>query len=358
MGGTDLQTAGAVMAGGDQATEVSGPGGSPGMARAAGPDGATAFRFSTDAFREHERIAAWREVFGRTLLHLDFFPRSRERFRAEAAIFRSPSLRMLRASTSAAGQGNSRSLIANDDVSFIWVLSSRAEASQLGRSEGLAAGDAVLMSHQDVGGIAFQGRSRYMAAALPKAIVAQLVPDLGARFVRPVPASNPAQRMLRRHLELAHADLVAGGPELRTAFFDHACDLLALALGATRDAAELARRRGLAAARMRAIKDDIRNGFHRPELSVHALAARHGVSARYVQRAFEESGLTFTRYLAEQRLAAAYDALRRRRSAATPISTIAYDCGFSDVSHFNRLFRRRFGCTPRDLRKTARRGGA
>jgi len=64
--------------------------------------------------------------------------------------------------------------------------------------------------------------------------------------------------------------------------------------------------------------------------------------------------LTFTAYLIEQRLAAAYKALRRRAPVDLPVSTIAFDCGFANVAHFNRLFRRRFGCTPSDVRNAAR----
>ena len=50
---------------------------------------AEVFRFSTDAFRDHERVAAWREVFGRTLLNIDIAPRSPDAFHASATIFRS-----------------------------------------------------------------------------------------------------------------------------------------------------------------------------------------------------------------------------------------------------------------------------
>ena len=38
-------------------------------------------------------------------------------------------------------------------------------------------------------------------------------------------------------------------------------------------------------------------------------------------------------------------------------STIAYNLGFNDVSHFNRSFRQRFGCTPSDVRSAARSRG-
>ena len=34
------------------------------------------------------------------------------------------------------------------------------------------------------------------------------------------------------------------------------------------------------------------------------------------------------------------------RPAGRRISDIAFDCGFNDLSYFNRCFRRRFGLTP------------
>ena len=97
--------------------------------------------------------------------------------------------------------------------------------------------------------------------------------------------------------------------------------------------------------------EDIRKNFTRPDLSVRLIAARHKVSVRYVQKLFEESGRTFTRFVTEQRLSAAYEAFTAR--SGVPISAIAYDLGFGDVSNFNRAFRQRFGCTPSDVRKSA-----
>jgi AraC-like DNA-binding protein len=37
---------------------------------------------------------------------------------------------------------------------------------------------------------------------------------------------------------------------------------------------------------------------------------------------------------------------------------IAYDCGFGDVSYFNRVFRRRYGAAPSDVRAQARQAAA
>jgi AraC-like DNA-binding protein len=236
----------------------------------------------------------------------------------------------------------------------VGVTTSRWGASQLGRSLDLHPGDWSLLSNSDVSEIMIPEACRFLAFSIPRTAIKSLVPDIGATIARRIPASSPALQMLVRYLELARRDNVVTTPELATAFADHVCDLLALALGPTRDAAEQARTRGLPAARLQAIKDDIAANLRWPELSVHTIAARHGLSVRYVQQIFEESGLTFTAYLIEQRLAAAYKALRRRAPVDLPVSTIAFDCGFANVAHFNRLFRRRFGCTPSDVRNAAR----
>jgi AraC-like DNA-binding protein len=312
-------------------------------------------RFSTASYRPHERLAVWREVYGRTVARINIAPLAAEGFRASATVARSSALGVIHASTSANHGATSRELIVNDDVSFVVGVTSRWTASQLGRSADLRPGDGVLMSNGDLGAITLSNDCRYAAFSVPRSAIEPLVPDIGAAFARRVPASNPALRMLPRYLELARSEHVVSTPELAAAYTTHLCDVLALAVGATRDTAALATSRGASAARLQAMKDDIAKALNRPDLSVHWIAAQHKVSVRYVQKLFEESGCTFTRFLMEQRLTAAYAACAAPSNVA--INTIAYDHGFSDLSYFNRMFRRRYGCTPSDIRNAARLGG-
>jgi len=320
------------------------------------PSGVQAFRFSTEDYRPHERVDAWSEVLGRHCgVRIDVNPRSAEDFRSSARIARASTFGLLEGSTSPIRQESSRSSVVNDDVTFCSVTTSRWGTSQLGRSPDLHPGDWTLISNSDVNVITVPEQGRHLGFTVPRAAIIPLVPDIGATFARRIPASSPALQMLMRYLDLVRRDNVVTTPELGAAFTDHVCDLLAFALGPTRDAAEQARTRGLPAARLQAIKDDIADNLGRPNLSVHSVAARHSVSVRYVQKLFEESGCSFTQYVIEQRLTAAHRAFAAR--PAIPINAIAYELGFSDLSNFNRAFRRRFGCTPSDVRHARRMPG-
>ena len=77
-----------------------------------------------------------------------------------------------------------------------------------------------------------------------------------------------------------------------------------------------------------------------------ALAARQGISPRYVQLLFDAEGTTFTAYVLDQRLARVHKMLRDPHYASWTISAVAYEAGFGDISHFNRSFRRRYSASP------------
>jgi AraC-like DNA-binding protein len=124
-------------------------------------------------------------------------------------------------------------------------------------------------------------------------------------------------------------------------------DLLALALGANDDGREAGRpavRRALfeqACAQIRSMIAD-------PDLTVIAAADAVGMAPRTLQTLFKTQGASFTSYVVEQRLLLADRLLAARQ--AMSVTDVAYAVGFSDLSHFSRTFRRRFGLSPRDRR--------
>jgi AraC-like DNA-binding protein len=77
------------------------------------------------------------------------------------------------------------------------------------------------------------------------------------------------------------------------------------------------------------------------------------VSPRYVQKLFEMEGTSFSDFVRAGRLARAYRMLRDPRLSHVSISSIAYDCGFGDITAFNRTFRRHYNASPSDVRHSA-----
>lgn len=183
------------------------------------------------------------------------------------------------------------------------------------------------------------------------------------RAALPSLLNGPAQRIAgSAHLDLLFSyaaslqrqgELGALPPYLADQAASHLTDLLALALGARGDTADVARQRGEPAARLAALRTDVASDYRDPQLSVAHLARRHHMSVRQVQRLFESAGSTFTACLQAHRLNHVRLALGDPARAGQLIATLAYEAGFSDLAAFNRLFKLRFGATPGQVRANA-----
>jgi AraC-like DNA-binding protein len=311
-------------------------------------------RFSTADYAPRERSDAWREICGRTQLRLDVEPLSDEPLHVEATLLRMPGLAMAVGRRSGTIYRRRREFIDHDGVSITWHSSSSCHAHQLGRTLDVRGGEAIVLTAGEPTLLRVPRLDDYFNLLVPRSCLSPLIVDLDDAYCRLIPAENPALRLLARYICILQEAGTFAEPELRRQAVTHIHDLMALAIGATRDAAEIAKSRGARAARLRAIKQDIATRLDQPGLSVATIAAHHRVKPRWVQRLFESDGTTFTEYVLAQRLVRAHRLLTDPLHANQKVSTIALDIGFGDLSYFNRAFRRRYGTTPSELRAAAR----
>ena len=84
-----------------------------------------------------------------------------------------------------------------------------------------------------------------------------------------------------------------------------------------------------------------------PSLTVERIAMAVKVSERTLTRIFADSGITPMRWVWQRRLETAHLSLVEGR--VSRVTEAAFRYGFNNVSHFSRLFKLVYGCSPRAL---------
>jgi AraC-like DNA-binding protein len=300
-------------------------------------------RIRSDDWPEHDRIEMFRELHGRDQIRVE--PRAGEPLRIDATLVRLPELGLLRGRrsplTSEFADGHDRLML---------NLAGPAVATQFGRELLLEQGDAIALSGADRGTLTTMRSGRILTIDFPHGRLLPLLKQPPRSCARRIPKHSLPLRLLRGYVRAAlESDGIdsAGLPQLA---IGHIYDLAAMAVGAAREAEEIANGRGVRAGRLHAIKNDILAQIE-SDLSIGEVAARHQLSARYVGMLFESEGTSMSEFVREERLKRARSLLLNPRCAGRRIAEIAYEVGFNDLSYFNRSFRRRFGHSPSEVRE-------
>lgn len=113
-----------------------------------------------------------------------------------------------------------------------------------------------------------------------------------------------------------------------------------------------------AAPHQRAMREAVRHlvGHFREEVRLEDVLALTGLSRPTFARQFKQhTGRSFSEFLNHLRLQAACHELAH---STRSVSEIALACGFTQISFFNRLFRRELGCSPSAFRQHLAAGGS
>lgn len=317
--------------------------------------------FSVDVqMRPSRTLGQWREEVGRNLLNLDFRSETDHPFHYQMSpVLVGDGVRVVKSSHSPGYTFRDRDLLrdGNNCLAIVYPVRGSLTFTQNGGGVLRRNGEAKLIICDQPGHIGSRTACNYMSIIFPPEDLPSRV-DIERLARSPWQATAPALRLLRSYIESLNRLLIGPESELAGVTRRHILELIRHAAeeqGAYPSAEPLSSCT-ISSARLRVACEDIACNLHDPSLAEGTIAAQQGISTRQLQRVFEAAGMTFTSQVQELRLNAAFEMLVDPVTVTTrSIAEIALASGFSDISHFNRLFRRRYGATPREVRRSASR---
>ncbi len=307
---------------------------------------------STNDIPESDRVTMLREFYCRGVLKAEIDAREGTPFEANFTSHALPEAQLLIGTLFGARIIRNKQLVGDGDDSLALVVnrSGAVGISARGHDLLLQPGDAALTSADDITIFERFSPGDCFSLRVPRRILVPMILDVDDAVMRIIPEKTAGLGLLIDYAVSLVREKVFATPALRQLGVRHLHDLLALVLGPTDEAHEMAGRRGIRAARLQKAKLLIVNNYWRQDLSIATAARELGVTPRYLQRLFEADGKTFSSFLIEQSLKRAHRMLRAPEFAERPVSSIAYEVGFGDLSYFNRCFRKAYEATPSDVR--------
>lgn len=225
----------------------------------------------------------------------------------------------------------------------------RGVVRQDGRDAVLSVGDFALYDSTRPYQLLFDDAFEQIVLKLPGERLRSELRDTEALTATTVSGREGAGHLLISMIRTLREDIDALQPASALAVANGVLNILVAGLQ-TLPAARSPGLSQLAAFHLARIKRRIDEQLGDPALSVSSLAAQLGLSASQVHRVFGSEPLTPAQYIWERRLEACSRDLREPRLAGRTVSEIAFGRGFNDAAHFSRVFRERFGCSPREWR--------
>ncbi|MEQ1943325.1 helix-turn-helix transcriptional regulator [Mesorhizobium sp. VNQ89] len=299
-----------------------------------------------------DRLSYLHDFVARSVAGLHFTPKDRTGFAFELASRKLDAATVVGSARYSAVTGaRTRELTADGRQNYMLTIHEAGYEIDLNRglrNISVARGDVVIVRESLEQTFTMPDTS-LLAIVLDERRMNTLAPAIGSQPLHHLPAATPGARMLAGYGRMLLEDCALDGAAAQLAA-EHLYQLTALALE-QREAEPAAEQPGIGEARLVLVRDDIARNLADPDLDIAVVARRQGVTPRYVQRLFEREGTTFSRFLRDRRLDLARKAIEQ--GDGRTIAAIAFDCGFGDLSHFNKAFRERFAATPRDIRAAA-----
>ncbi len=231
------------------------------------------------------------------------------------------------------------------------MIEGNSISRQDGREARLGPGDFTLCDTTRPYEIFFENPNRMFVVGIPETALRQHLSSPESVVAVPMPGGNGLNGLLSRFLRdfwtRCQDELgPVAAPQVTRAILD----LLASAYSTLPEAQS--DRSSIAAAHRIRIVDFIEAHLGDPDLTPLQVADACKITPRYLHHLFSTESQTVSRYILKRRLDECSRALTLPSQRDRTVTEIAFEYGFNSPTHFGRVFRSRFGVTPREFRSS------
>lgn len=311
--------------------------------------------FSTMKVHPRDRFDYWHSIARENIVDHDSRPDCRSSFHAElrAGVLADIALVLFENSPMTIAHTRCHAAHVNTDEFMVCrQVAGRLALEQDSREVVLEPGDITLLDPRLPYAGRFAAGSRMLLLKIPRRLLEARVGkarEMTARSIKPIEGVTGLTSAFLATLPTHEGRLDQAASEIVK---DQALDLLALSLAKVMD-----RRRPRVSSAQSLVLMKLRAAIEArltdPAVDASTIAAAAGISLRYANAVLAEERMSVMRLLQARRLERCRRALEDPLQANRTVGEIAYDWGFSDMTHFGRKFKATYGLLPSEHRRRA-----
>lgn len=315
-------------------------------------------RYTTEGIHPRERLSYWREIATRGFVEHDVRLEDASSFDGKIELASLPGLVLASYETGGGRVRRSQKHATradSDDLLLTLHLEGRLAVSQNGQESRIQERSFYLLDPRRPFDVVVTGeRNRSVVVRIPRATLEARVGLTAEMTASPIAPQSAIATLTMGFIELLPAqantlDTISG---LKIA--EQTLDMLALSIAAHQGTEGAATSSPRAVARLR-VKSVVERLMTEPGLKPERIATEAGISVRYANALLGDEGTSLERYVNERRLQRCHNALEDPLHQHRTIGDIAFKWGFSDIAHFSRRFKSRYGMTPTEFRQQSAR---
>ena len=309
--------------------------------------------WSTEAVELRDRLSYWVEAVCQTYVQLDCDTPQRDAPFSGAIEFNQLATLGLSRVTAApqwVRRTPAKIALATEDYFLVSIQTAgRGKVIQDGRVAELSPGDFALYDSTRPYELVFEEPFQQHVLQMPGAVLRSRLRDAEKLTARKVCGDRGAGHLMIGMINALATDIDTLEPGSVAAIAESVENILVAGLCSLPGASDPVVSQ-LTAFYRNQIKAYVLQRLRDPALSVNDIAAHLRLSPSTIHRAFAGEPNSLNAWIWNQRLDGAKRELCDPALINRTISEIAFSWGFNEAAHFSRVFKHRFGCSPRELR--------